>query len=174
MSGHGFVLSAPRLRLRAPVRADAPRLAELAADYDILKMTARMPHPYGVDDALALVAAVEAEDPRREVTFLLEDGSGPVGVLGFFDSGLPGPEVGYWIGRPYWGRGYATEALETALRWSEQGWRRRVVFAGHFADNPVSGRVLEKTGFLYTGVAQPMFSRARGGEAVSRSMVRIA
>ena len=173
------ILTTERLRLRPLSAADAPRLAELAADYDIARMTLRMPHPYGSEDARAFVDRCTQEDPGRERTFLIEaPGEGPVGVVGFFEdeeaSPRLGTELGYWIGRPFWGRGYATEAVGEAVRWSEQDWRRRVIVAGHFADNSASGRVLEKTGFLYTGVIATRYSRARGEAAPIRMMVRLA
>ena len=173
------VLNTARLRLRAPTAADAPRLAQLAADYEIARMTLRMPHPYALEDARAFVERCAGEDPRREITLLIEEPrEGPVGVLGFFEDEEQAPrlgtELGYWIGRPFWGRGYASEAVAEALRWSDEGWCKRLVVAGHFADNGASARVLEKTGFLYTGVVASRFSRARGEAAPIRMMVRVA
>ena len=82
--------------------------------------------------------------------------------------------MGYWIGRPYWGQGYATEAATAALAWAGAGWGKRLVVSGHFADNPASGRVLEKAGFLYTGVVEPRHSKARGEAAATRMMVWLA
>jgi RimJ/RimL family protein N-acetyltransferase len=173
------VLATARLRMRPPGQADAARLTELAGDYAIASMTLRMPHPYALEDAEAFVARCSADDPGREVTFVLEDReAGLVGVLGFFLDETEGPplatEIGYWIGRPFWGRGYASEAVQEAVRWSERDWGRRLLQAGHFAENQASGRVLEKAGFLYTGVVASRFSRARGAEAATRLMVRIA
>jgi RimJ/RimL family protein N-acetyltransferase len=167
-------LRSQRLILRAPTRADAPRLAELACDPDIARMTTRMPYPYGLQDAEAFVARTANQDPGRDMTFLLDaDGEGPVGALGFFTETPVGPELGYWLGRSCWGRGYATEAAQVALDWAERGWGKRAVVAGFFTDNPASHRVLEKTGFLYTGVVEPRWSLARGEEAACRMMVRI-
>src|SRR5213078_2054410 len=76
------------------------------------------------------------------------------------------PELGYWIGRPYWNRGYATEAVRGAMKWVKRDWRRNVVVAGHFADNPASGQVLCKSGFLYTGDVERRASLARGRDDV--------
>jgi RimJ/RimL family protein N-acetyltransferase len=84
------------------------------------------------------------------------------------------PETGYWIGRDYWGRGFATEALEGAMVWASRKWKRRALVAGHFADNPASGRVLEKAGFLYTGEVRKPFSRARQSPVDTRRMVWLA
>ena len=82
--------------------------------------------------------------------------------------------MGYWLGRPYWGQGLATEAASAALVWAGEGWRRRYLMAGHFADNPASGQVLCKTGFLYTGEVVPRHSLARGEAAPTRMMVWLA
>ena len=166
------VVETRRLALRAPGPQDISRLTALANDADIARMTLRMPHPYSAGDAEAFVLAVAGQDPARAATFLIEhEDHGPVGVIGLFEDSDPAPEVGYWIGRPFWGRGYATEALEAGLVWASRKWRRRALAAGHFEDNPASGRVLEKAGFLYTGEVRAEFSRARGGEARTRRMI---
>ncbi len=164
-----------RLVLRAPQARDAARIAELANDWDVARMSTRMPHPYARADADSFIAAVHAQDPRRDNTFLIaHEGAGPVGMIGLFHDGRPYPEIGYWIGRPFWGRGFATEAAEGALAWAKRRWAKRAVFAGHFADNPASGRVLEKAGFLYTGDVERRHSRARGEAVATRAMVWLA
>lgn len=169
------VIESRRLVLRAPAPQDAPRLAALANDPAIARMTARLPHPYSIGAAEAFVAQVAGQDPRRDNTFLIEhEDLGPVGVLGLFAGEDPWPELGYWIGRPFWGRGLATEACEAALIWSSRRWRRRAIVAGHFADNPASGRVLEKAGFLYTGETRRLFSLARGEAVDTRRMLWLA
>ncbi|QQQ18023.1 GNAT family N-acetyltransferase [Brevundimonas vitis] len=169
------VVETRRLMLRSPEPRDAARLADLANDRDVARMTLRMPHPYGLPDAESFVLQVASQDPRRASTFVIaHEDHGPVGVIGLFEDGDPAPEVGYWIGRPFWGRGYATEALEGALVWASRRWRRRALVAGHFSDNPASGRVLEKAGFLYTGEVRRGFSRARGSDVDTRRMVWLA
>ena len=169
------VVETRRLALRAPGPQDISRLAALANDPDIARMTLRMPHPYSAEDAEAFVLAVAGQEPSRAATFLIEhEDHGPVGVIGLFEDGDPAPEVGYWIGRPFWGRGYATEALEGALVWASRRWGRRALVAGHFTDNPASGRVLEKAGFLYTGETRRQFSRARNAEVDTRMMLWLA
>ncbi|ANF53332.1 GNAT family N-acetyltransferase [Brevundimonas diminuta] len=169
------VIETRRLLLRAPGAQDVSRIAALANDHDIARMTMRMPHPFGVDHAEDFVLQVASQDPRKANTFLIEhEDHGPVGVVGMFHDADAVPETGYWIGREFWGRGYATEALEGALVWASTRWKRRALMAGHFADNPASGRVLEKAGFLYTGETRPAFSRARGESADTRMMVWLA
>lgn len=169
------VVETRRLLLRAPGAQDVTRIAALANDHDIARMTKRMPHPFRVDDAEDFVLHVASQDPKRANTFLIEhEDHGPVGVVGLFHDADSVPETGYWIGREFWGRGYATEALEGALVWASTRWKRRALVAGHFADNPASGRVLEKAGFLYTGETRRAFSRARRESADTRMMVWLA
>lgn len=170
------VVATERLLLRAPVMADAPAVAELANDPGVARMTTSMPYPYGLADARDWLGKAERADPRDEAVFAIEHRQfGLIGMLVFDEPAAGRMELGYWIGRPFWGRGYATEAASAALGWARAEWRRNVVWAGHFADNRASGQVLCKAGFLYTGdvVARPC--AARGGEAVpTRMMVWLA
>ncbi|PZO39528.1 MAG: N-acetyltransferase [Alphaproteobacteria bacterium] len=169
------VIETRRLLLRAPGMQDCSRIAAMANDVDVARMTLRMPHPFGVGDAEAFVVAVAGQDPARASTFLIEhEDHGPVGVIGLFEDSDPAPEAGYWIGRDFWGRGYATEAVEAALVWASRRWKRRALVAGHFDDTPASGRVLEKAGFLYTGEVRKEFSRARNAPVRTRRMVWLA
>jgi RimJ/RimL family protein N-acetyltransferase len=169
------VVETRRLLLRAPGPQDIPAIARLANDPDIARMTCRMPHPFGQGDAEDFVVQVAAQNPAKAATFLIEhEDQGPVGVIGMFEDSDVAPETGYWIGRPFWGRGFATEALEGALVWAGKRWKRRALMAGHFADNPASGRVLEKAGFLYTGEKRKRFSKARGEPVDTRMMVWLA
>ena len=164
-----------RLILRGLTRADAPALAELANDPGVVGMTSQMPHPYAPADAEGFIDRARRADPRVEANFAVEHRQfGLVGVLAF-DEMAPGKaEVGYWLGRPFWGRGYATEALTAALRWARADWRRNVVWAGHFADNRASGQALVKAGFLYTGDVEWRPSAARGEPVPTRMMVWLA
>jgi RimJ/RimL family protein N-acetyltransferase len=165
-----------RLRLRRPEESDAPTLARLASDFAVSSMTTRMPYPYDVEDARGFIDLARSLDLRHQVTFVLEHkDAGVIGCLGFHRSSGTSPvEMGYWLGRPYWAKGLATEAARGALRWAAEDWGRRVVMSGHFADNDASANVLIKTGFLYTGEVQKRYSRARSADAATRMMVWIA
>jgi RimJ/RimL family protein N-acetyltransferase len=88
-----------------------------------------------------------------------------IGTVGFGPRPDGQTEFGYWIRRSCWGRGYATEAGRAALALGRDSLRLRRLAAGHFTDNPASGRVLEKLGFRPTGVVAPHYSAGRG-EAV--------
>jgi RimJ/RimL family protein N-acetyltransferase len=175
VAGIRVEITTPRLTLRPPQERDVPALARMASDYAIASMTTRMPHPYAEEDARQFVALTSRQDRARENTFVVEAADqGLVGALGFHRPLEGALEMGYWIGRPFWDRGYATEAARGALQWAAEVWRRKVIVAGHFADNPASANVLIKAGFLYTGEVQRRHSRARGAIAPTRMMVWLA
>jgi RimJ/RimL family protein N-acetyltransferase len=168
-------VSTPRLSLRPPIAADAPRLARLVDDVDIARMTTAIPHPYPHDAAEGFIERMSRVDGGRERLFALEaPDEGFVGLLGFHRNEAGAPELGYWLGRPFWGRGYMTEAVRAALIWAGGEWGKRFIMAGHFTDNPASGQVLIKAGFLYTGDVFPRFSLGRGEDAPTRMMVWLA
>ena len=168
-------LQTERLRLRPLALADAPRVAELANDFEVVKMTGGMPYPYAVADAETFIGRATSCDPTREVHFAVDlVGEGPIGCIGFYPHETPGPELGYWLGRPFWGRGIATEMLAAVMRWAREEWGRRCVIACHHRDNPASGSVLIRAGFLYTGRVEALPCRARGESVDCRWMIWLA
>jgi RimJ/RimL family protein N-acetyltransferase len=168
------VVSTERLVLRGPVATDAVPIAALAGDLNVAGMTGNIPHPYGLPDAENFISRGQHTQWDREATWVIEHHVfGVVGAIGLKAGNRP--ELGYWVGRPFWNRGYATEAARAALKWVKRDWRRHVVVAGHFADNPASGQVLCKSGFLYTGEIEHRPSVARGRDDVpTRMMVWLA
>jgi RimJ/RimL family protein N-acetyltransferase len=169
------VIATARLKLRPPERRDAGWIATYCGDLDVARMTTRMPHPYSLADAETFLARMGTYDPAHEQVFAITgaDGKG-IGMLGFHPGEDRQPEIGYWLGRPHWGKGYATEAVHAALEWAYRDWGKRLVKAGHFADNQASGAVLVKADFLYTGVVETRLSIARAAEAPTRMMVWLA
>ena len=167
-------LTTQRLTLRGLRGGDAPRMAVLVNDFDIARMTTSIPYPFAVGHAEDFIARMERRDRDREAVFAVETADdGLIGVVGLHP-GPAGTEIGYWLGRSFWGRGYATEASAAVLTWAHADWGRRFIASGHFADNPASGQVLCKAGFLYTGDVAPRYSVARGEEAPTRMMVWLA
>jgi RimJ/RimL family protein N-acetyltransferase len=168
-------LTTARLRLRPLAAGDAAPMARLINDIDVARMTTAVPHPFACADAKRFIARMAASDPRREMVFALEDPDEAfMGVVGLHPQATLGPELGYWLGRPFWGRGLMTEAVRAAVEWAHRVWRKPVLESGHFVDNPASAGVLIKAGFLYTGVVQRRWSVARGDAAPTRMMVRLA
>lgn len=168
-------LQTARLVLRPLDPADAGPMTPLADDPGVSRMTTSIPFPFGRDMAEGFIARMGEADPAREIAFAVERTDGAfMGVLGIHPKEGLAAELGYWIGRPFWGVGYMTEAVLAALAWARDGWGRRLLTSGHFSDNDASGRVLTKAGFLYTGEVEPRFSIARGETAATRMMVWLA
>ena len=146
------VLATKRLVLRAPRAGDAKPIASLINDRRIAENTARIPHPYGVANAHAFLAESNRDPGTPSFLITLTDGT-LVGGCGIQVLSAGDPELGYWIGVPYWGRGYVTEAARALIdhAFGELGCER---LAGRArVSNPASRRVLEKCGFQWTGVS---------------------
>ena len=153
----------------------ADRAIPLINDFDIARMTSRIPHPYGEAEAEAFRTSLVHKDVARDSLLQIETRDGDlVGAVGASLDDGAFPEIGYWIARDHWGRGYATEAAVAVRDWALRAFGCRALIAGHFADNEASGRVLVKCGFLYTGEVQQRFSLARGEAAATRMMVWLA
>lgn len=144
------VLETKRLALRAPRLEDAKSVAALANDRRIAENTARIPHPYRMTDAEGFISG--ANKAVGDVVFLitLRDGTA-AGACGIVSEGET-PELGYWLGVPYWGNGYATEALHAVVDYAFTDLGHDALQAGARVTNPASRRVLEKCGFQWTGV----------------------
>ncbi len=168
-------ITTQRLVLRQPMLEDAVYVADLANEPGVARMTTRVPHPYNLADAQAYLAAMVAADPAVEQAFALDHPDfGVIGMAGLHPGEGRHAELGYWLGRTFRGRGFATEAVRALLTWAAAGWGRRALVSSHFIDNAGSGRVLEKAGFLYTGELRERFSLGRGQTVATRMMVWLA
>src|SRR5207248_6611188 len=152
----------PRLLLRPGFPEDAPALAVAIADQAIARNLANVPWPYLMRDAEAFLA--RPRDPILPSLLIFERGTGApqlVGACGLGRRPSGSVEMGYWIARPFWGRGYATEAC-TALVDIGRALGLASLEGSHFTDNPASARALEKLGFQPLGIVAPRMSCARG------------
>ena len=160
----------PRLLLRPGFPEDAPALAAGIADEAIARNLATVPWPYRIRDAEAFLAS--PRDPVLPSLLVFERTSGAprlVGSCGLGRRPSGAVEMGYWIARPDWGRGFATEAC-SALVEIARALGLPSLEGSHFIDNPASGRVLEKLGFEPLGIIAPRLSCARGEEVPARLM----
>ena len=150
-----------RLLLRPGWPEDAPAVHEAINDRDIVRMLARAPWPYTLKDAEQWL---EFEpDPLHPNFLLFERTAGaPVFIgsagLGKDDKGQS--EIGYWLRRSHWGKGFATEAGRAVVDIA-RALGHRHLSSGHFTDNPASGRVLRKLGFRPTGKIEQRSTRGR-------------
>lgn len=159
-----------RLVLRQLTLKDAPAFSKLAGDYDISKMTGSIPHPFPLYSAEFKIMYLRRQKQRglAHPYAITRDGGELIGVMDLFrtdpDAAL---EIGYWIGKSYWGQGLSTEAALAIIQDARESLGVKALMAGAFADNPASLRVLEKLGFQPTGVEEMYFSMARMKKARS-------
>jgi RimJ/RimL family protein N-acetyltransferase len=144
------VLETKRLALRAPRLEDAKTVATLANDRRIAENVARIPHPYKMADAKTFIGGANKADGEAVLLITLRDET-VIGACGIVPHEL-GAELGYWLGVPYWGKGYATEALHAVIDYAFTDLDHVALQAGARVTNPASRRVLEKCGFQWTGV----------------------
>lgn len=153
-----------RLLLRPGWAEDAPALARAIADEAIVRNLALAPWPYGLEEARAFLAAPKDDVLPSFLLFRRTEGEPElVGGAGFGRKPNGAVEIGYWIARAHWGHGYAYEAGKQLIQIARTLGLPQLE-AGHFVDNPRSGRVLEKLGFRPTGRTVPRHSCARGGD----------
>ncbi|HET8543152.1 MAG TPA: GNAT family N-acetyltransferase [Pseudolabrys sp.] len=160
------VLETKRIALRAARLEDAKVVAALANDRRIAENTARIPYPYKLADAEQFIAGA---NKKGEAAYLitLRDGTiiGACGLMFHYDDT---PEIGYWLGVPYWNKGYATEALHALIDYAFTDLTHDAVQAGARVTNPASRRVLEKCGFQWTGVGLYRINSIKSSAPIDR------
>ena len=124
-------------------------MALLAGDYEVASMTGTIPYPYSEEMAAEWIESVLAGE--EGVVFVIIRSGALIGCTGYRAFGRDHAELGYWIGRPYWGMGYATEAVQALIAHAFDTDGFDYLLAGHFADNPASERVIRKLGFVAQG-----------------------
>ena len=158
-------LTSERLRLRPLHPADAPAIAEQVNDWDVVRYTTSIPFPYDrgmADDFIASqIKRWQAWSgkslPEEEVAFAIERLSDHrlVGCIGLqpAESG-GGLEFGYWLGKRYWGEGYATEAVGRLVRFGFTDLDLTEIWGAAVPTNDASHRVMEKNGFTIVGAGE--------------------
>jgi RimJ/RimL family protein N-acetyltransferase len=152
-----------RLLLRQPQLGDAPAIARFLNDFAVAGNLARVPFPYHLSDARAWLRTRVPGLSPESTSFAIElPNQGLVGQVGFHN-GPKGPIIGYWLGRPFWGRGIMTEAVEASLDWFFDITRSPAVLSGVFVFNAPSLAIQKKLGFAETGRSS-LLCLARGAE----------
>ena len=148
------ILRTGRLTLRPLVADDAPVVQRLAGEKDIASTTRLIPHPYPPGAAEQWIGTLFELYQRAEaINWGIALDSGPIlGTIRLALNPLDNhAEMGYWVGRPYWNKGYCTEAAQGVLKYAFDKLKLERVFANYLARNPASGRVLHKLGMNQEG-----------------------
>jgi ribosomal-protein-alanine N-acetyltransferase len=148
-------LTSQRLILRPFRVQDAAAVQVLVGDRDIAANTLNIPHPYPEGQAERWIATHEGRFERLEgATFAIvpRDSEKLIGAIGLeINQQHNRAELGYWVGKPYWNRGFATEAVQAVLGYAFNALEMGRVYASHFRRNPASGRVMQKVGMRHEG-----------------------
>jgi len=149
-------LTTGRLTLRAFAPTDAGDVERLAGDHAIADTTLEIPHPYEKGMAEQWFANHKPKfDAGEQVNLAITaGGSGElIGAVGLaISQRFDRAEIGYWIGKPYWGQGYCTEASQAVMAYGFTEVSLNRIYAVHFKRNPASGRVMQKLGMKQEGL----------------------
>lgn len=149
------MMQTDRILLRSWQESDAEALYKYASDPIVGERAGWPPHQ-SVEESLEIIRTVFQNDTTWAI--VLKETSEAIGAMGYMpvcELNLPArpgePLVGYWVGKPYWNQGICTEALQLMLDYIRKETTYTSLICSHFIDNPASGRVMEKCGFLPTG-----------------------
>ncbi len=158
------ILQTQRLTLRRLVLSDARNMARLINGADIAQMTASIPSPYTSLCAEFRIMWMHAQWGRgRSYAYAITKTGNDrlIGVMDLFENSQGEKELGYWLGKPYWGEGIVTEAADCVIAEGFKTLDLAHIAAGYFEDNPGSARVLEKLGFKLQSSKNSLYSVAR-------------
>ncbi len=148
-------LDAQRVQLTPFVLGDAPLVQRYAGDPEVARTTLNVPHPYPEGAAEKWIASHRPQYlDRRNVVFAVRSLAGElVGAINLaLDLRNGVGELGYWVGRPFWGRGYGTSAARVVVDYAFETFALNKVSARHLSANAASGRVMEKAGMIREGI----------------------
>jgi RimJ/RimL family protein N-acetyltransferase len=157
------VLVTDRLRLRPLRKDDLERFAELASAPEVYATTLNLPRPYTVEcarDFIKFQRDAWAEGVGLQLMIAERESDQPVGTLGLnIERRMDRGELGYWVGVPYWNRGYATEASSAIAGYGFEHLGLVRIWAGHFVGNEASGRVQQKIGMKREGLLRQHYKK---------------
>ena len=148
-------MKALEICLRPWEERDAPSLAFFANEPLLARnLRAGFPSPYGLEDAKAFIAFCHQQDLSENLCLAITDDDTAVGSIGVFCQGDRRAELGYWLGRPYWGKGIMTKMVKEICDLAFRRFSIDEIFAEPYEWNAASQRVLEKAGFVYAGAKE--------------------
>jgi len=143
-----------RLILRSIKMDDAERINFLCNDQAVTSTTLRIPYPSALEDTKKFIETSENMDIEKGVVFtiILKSAQEIIGVMGLgVEPAHEKGELGYWLGKEYWGRGYCTEAAKAVLEYGFNTLKLNRIYANYMKGNEASGRIMQKIGMQYEG-----------------------
>ncbi len=158
-----MILETERLILRPLMLSDAPLMRELAGHSDIAATTLHIPHPYPEGAAESFIESLaESAEKGSNFTFgiIHKRDAQFMGMIGIHPvAQFDRAEIGYWIGVPYWGQGYTSEAARRLVAFGFEELKLHRIYASYFIPNTASRRVMEKAGMTYEGTLRQHVKR---------------
>lgn len=161
-NSNNYPLESKGLILRLPEINDTEAMQAIISAWDVAVTTLTIPYPYTVEMAKEWIQAVHQRDDESSFRYVIirKSDNQLVGGCGFqVSSQHEKAEIGYWIGVPYWGNGYATETVRTVIQFCFEDLGLNRVEAEYFAENGASRRVMEKAGMTFEGLARQSLIR---------------
>lgn len=164
-----FPTTTPRLALRPLAPADAEPLFALFNDWQVVRFLSAPPWPYKREDAIRFIENAISADNETERTMAITQAGTLIGAIGIRMRGPShlqrdaGPNIGYWLGRAYWGRGFMTEIVQACVAHLFETGPGDAIYSGAFTENAASLAVQQKIGFQPAGETQ-LYSNPRGAE----------
>jgi RimJ/RimL family protein N-acetyltransferase len=157
-------LETQRLILRVPTLDIAKDVQILADDKDVTKNLSQLPYPYSLDNAKAFInrcgKAFFKDDGEKNFGIFLKDSGELIGMCGLdLSTKHNHATLGYWLGKEFWGKGYATEAAKRLVTYGFEELGLYRIACGHFHTNPASGHVMKKAGFIHEGTRRGHFKK---------------
>jgi len=158
------ILKTQRLILKLPTLEISKDLQILANDKEVTKNLSQLPCPYRLDDAKDFINRCDErffkEDGEQNFGIFLKDSGELIGMCGLdISSKHDHATLGYWLGKEYWGNGYATEIAKRLVRYGFEELELHRIACGHFDRNPASGHVMKKAGFIHEGTRRGHFKK---------------
>jgi [ribosomal protein S5]-alanine N-acetyltransferase len=152
-----------RLLLRTIAMSDAEKINELSNDKAVAARTLRMPYPCSLEDTKKFIEQTTAQvnsNHSMVLTITLKSTSEIIGVISLqIESQHESGELGYWLGKKYWGNGYGTEAAKAVIHYGFEHYNLNRIYACCMSDNEASGKVLRKVGMQYEGFSKKHIKR---------------
>ena len=144
------VIKTERLKLKSPQMDDGVGLTELINDKSVVKWLSDIPFPYTVRHAEEFIERAQEKALKNEsYNFMIFQNNKMIGGIGLTEFRKRSCELGYWLGKKYWGNGFATEAVNGILDFGFNNLKRKEIYAAYKLGNEGSKRVLKKCGFQF-------------------------
>jgi len=143
-------LKTERLVIKSPEIDDKVELTQLINDYDVVQWLSNMPFPYKPEDAEAFIERSQEKILKQEIkTYMIFHNNKMLGGIELRDFNEHSCELGYWLGKKYWGKGFATEAVGRLLELGFDELNLNEIYAAYKVGNEASKKVLDKSGFQF-------------------------